>query len=131
MAPGDARPGGNADMRQLRNQAGQLANDAQNLRRQLQQAGMNGKDLQPIDDVVKALRALDSEKLNADPRGVSELSATALDKMKKLEFDLRKRVDTTNDQLYLSGADDVPSSFKSLVEQYYRSLSKKGGGGKN
>ena len=56
---GDSRPGaGGQDWRQVANQAKQLAGDAADLKRQLQQAGIAPKDLTPVDDVVKALQAL-------------------------------------------------------------------------
>ncbi len=61
-----------------------------------------------------------------DPLGMQQLLTTTLDKMKKVEFDMRKRLDTTNDQLFLSGADEVPSNFKSLVDDYTKALGKSG-----
>jgi len=126
MAGGDARPTG--DLRQLANQARQLANDAQDVKRQLQQAGVAPKDLTPVDDVVKALQQLgDASKLE-NPGKLTDLYQTALDKFKTLEFEIRKRVDTSNDQLFLSGSEDVPASFRTLIEEYYRALAKKGGG---
>ena len=85
---------------------------------------MTGKDLTAVDDVVKALRALDSDKLAGDPIGMQQLLATALDKMKKLEYDLRKRADTANEQLYISGSEDVPKAWESIINDYYRSLGK-------
>jgi hypothetical protein len=88
---------------------------------------MTGKDLQSVDEVVKALRAMDSDKLGENPLGLQQLYATALDKMKKLEYDLRKRTDTANDQLYISGSEDIPKLWESIIQQYYRNLSKKGG----
>jgi hypothetical protein len=88
---------------------------------------MAGKDLQSVDEVVKALRAMDSDKLGADPLGLQQLYGTALDKMKKLEYDLRKRTDTANDELYISGSEDIPKLWESIIQQYYRNLSKKGG----
>jgi len=124
----DARP--NGDVRQLANQAKQLAGDAQSIRNQLQKAGVNPKDLTPVDDVVKALQALGNEKNLQNPAGVNELYQTAVDRFKSLEFEIRKRVDTSNGQLLLSGSEDVPPAFRSLIEEYYRTLSKKGGGGK-
>ena len=130
MSGGDARAGSfRGDPRQMANQANNLANDTQNVRRQLQQAGVNARDLQPIDDVLKALRALGDEKVYGDPAGLKDLYATALDRFKKLEYDLRKRTDTSNQQLFLSGSEDVPSNFKALIEEYSRRLSKKPGGG--
>lgn len=64
-------------------------------------------------------------------QGLAELSATALEKLKKLEFDLRKRTDTTSDQLFLSGSEDIPAPFRSVINEYYRRLAKKQGGGGN
>ncbi len=81
-------------MRQLANQARQLANDAQNVRQQLQKAGVPPKDLTPVDDVVKALRDLGDEKKLQNPTGLQELYQTAVQRFKTLEFEIRKRVDT-------------------------------------
>ena len=114
-------------MRQIQNQAQQLAKDAADVGQQLRKAGIQPKDLTPIDDVVKALQALGSDKVK-DPKGLQELYQTAVDKFKALEFEIRKRVDTSNEQLFLSGSEDMPPQFKSLIEEYYRALTKKGGG---
>ena len=122
---GDARPG--ADWRQLQNQARNLANDAADVRRQLQQAGIAPKDLTPVDDVVKALRELGGDKALNNPKGLQELYSAALDKFKALDFAIRKRLDTSNEALYLSGSEDVPESFRTLIQEYYRQLAKKGG----
>ena len=130
-AGGDARPTG--DPRQIANQAKQLSNDVQAIRGDLQRAGVQAKDLKPVDDVLKALRDMTNEKNLQNPKGLQDLYSTAVDKFKMLEFEMRKRIDTTNEQLFLSGSDDVPASFRSLIEQYYRSLNKKpttAGGGK-
>jgi outer membrane protein OmpA-like peptidoglycan-associated protein len=134
MSGGDARSSQfTGDARQMANQAQQLANDTRDLRRDLSQAGVGQRELQPIDELAKALQAMSDEKAYGDPKGIQQLYATALDKFKKLEYDLRKRTDTSNQQLFLSGSDDVPPKFKSLIEEYSRALSKKpaaGGGGK-
>jgi hypothetical protein len=45
-------------------------------------------------------------------------------------LNLRQRLDTGNNQLFLSGSEDVPPQFKSQIEDYYRRLAKKAGGGK-
>jgi hypothetical protein len=131
-ASGDARPNGQMSAgasRQFRNTAQQLSQDAQDLRKSLQQAGANQKDLQSVDDIAKSLKAMDNDKAVADPRQLQELSAAALDKLSKLELDLRKRVDTSNDDLTLSGSEEMPTGFKDLVQEYYRTLSKKAGSG--
>ena len=64
---GDARPTG--DTQQLANQAKQLANDAQAIKGQLQQGGVQAKDLKPVDDVIKALRDMTNEKNLQNPEG--------------------------------------------------------------
>jgi hypothetical protein len=128
---GDARRRLNSgDARQVRNQAAELANDAQSLRRQLQGSGGTQNDLRAVDDVLKALRALESSTNLGDPVEMQQLSAVALDRLKKLEFDLRKRVDTTNSELFLSGSEEVPAKYRDPVAEYYRQLVKRAGGGK-
>ena len=128
---GDARRRMNdGEARQVRNQAGELANDAQDLRRQLQAGGGTQTDLRAIDDVLKALRSLESSKNIGDPVEMQQLTGVALDKLKKLEFDLRKRVDTTNNELFLSGSEEVPAKSKDQIFEYFRQLAKRAGGGK-
>ncbi len=85
--------------------------------------------LQSVDEIAKLLRGMDSDRAAGDPQGLQQLAATALDKLTKFEWDLRKRVDTSNDALYVPGSEDVPSNYKDLIEQYYRALSKKKSGG--
>ena len=47
------------------------------------------------------------------------------DNIKRFEYTLRRRLDANASQVFLSGTDDVPEQYRKLVEQYYRSLSKK------
>ena len=115
-------------MRQWQNQANQLANDAQDLRRQLAQSGATQNDIKAVDEVIKGLRAMGAGQSGNDPRGLQQLAGTALDRAKKLDYDLRKRTDTSTDQMFLAGTDEAPAKYKSLVDEYYRNLAKKGGG---
>ena len=110
------------DIRQWRGQFREWANDAEALRRQLQQAGVNPRDL---DDVLRDLRALDNDRVYVDPKGLEQLQAAAIDKLKKFEFMLRRKADTGNDSLSLSGSDQVPDGFRQAIEEYYRSLAKR------
>lgn len=105
-----------------------MTNDAQALRRQLQQSGASAEDLRAVDEVLRALRGM-SDGMTGNPTGLQQLSAAALDRMKKLEFDLRKRTDTTSDQLFLSGADEAPARYREQVDQYFRELSRGSGNG--
>ena len=61
-ASGDARPELAGQIRQWTNQANQLANEAADVKQQLQKAGISQRDLTPVDEVVKALRALGDAK---------------------------------------------------------------------
>ncbi len=127
---GDARPVlGNGEMRQIRNSAGQIANDVQELRRQLQNGGIDPTDLRSVDDVVNGLRSLAAAGSNADPHSIEQLTAQALEKMQKVEYDIRKKVDQSNQQLFLAGSDDIAPQFQKPVQDYFRELGKKTGSG--
>ena len=127
-ASGDARNNGQRftaeEARQFRRELTERTGDLQQLRNALQQAGVDARDL---DDVVRRLRQLDNENAFGDPLGVQELTAAALEKLKKFEFDLRKKLDTTSNALFLNGNEEIPAAFRNLVEEYYKSLAKKGG----
>jgi hypothetical protein len=126
---GDARPGMSrgTDPRQYLNQLGQLTADTQGFRRELQQSGGSADDLQNVDQILRDLRAASNGQVGQNAAGLQQLLASALDKMKKLEFDLRKRTDTTSDQLFLSAGDDVPPKYRDSVSEYTRELSRRSG----
>ena len=111
-------------IRQFRREVAERTLDAQALRQALQQAGVPAKDLE---EVVRQLRQLDSESAFRDPLGVQELTNAALETLKKFEFDLRKKLDKSSNALFLSGNEEIPPNFHKLVEEYYKSLAKKGG----
>ena len=96
---------------------------AEQLRRQLTDAGVKPGDL---DDIVRAMQQLASDRLFDDPRGLQQLQAAALERMKKFEFDLRRKADANGQPLSLSGSDEVPAGFRQAIEEYYRALAKKG-----
>jgi hypothetical protein len=75
--------------------------------------------------VLRDLRAFDNDRVYADPQGLEQLQAAAIDKLKKVEFSLRRKADAGNDSLSLSGSDQVPEGFRQAIEEYYRSLAKK------
>ena len=59
------------------------------------------------------------------PRALEALQAAAIDKLKKFEFSLRRKAESGNESLSLSGSDQVPDGFRQAIEEYYRSLAKK------
>jgi uncharacterized protein Smg (DUF494 family) len=111
-------------IRQFRRELAERAIDAQALRQALQQAGVQTKDLE---EVVRQLRQLDSETAFKDPLGVQELTSAALETLKKFEFDLRKKLDKSSNSLFLNGNEEIPANFRNLIDEYYKSLAKKGG----
>jgi hypothetical protein len=119
---GDARGGlSPVDVRQLQNNAQQYAVDLEAARRALQQNGATAADLRLIDEAIRQLRELSKA---GDPLGRQTLAIEALEKIRGVEFNIRKRLDTTSDALYLSGADEAPAEFRPMVEEYTRRLSR-------
>jgi hypothetical protein len=121
----DARPNaygyGSDYTRQFRRELREYANTADDLRRRLAQAGVNPRDL---DAAIRDLRDLENGLVDADPKGLQQLQAS-VDRLKKFEFDLRKKLGSDSQQLFLSGSDEVPAGFRQAIEEYYRALAKK------
>ena len=95
--------------------------DAEQLRRELAAAGVNPKDL---DEVIRDLRQFGDDRGYADVKGLEKLQASALERLQQFEFSLRKKADPNQESLALSGSDEVPSGFRSAIEEYYRQLAK-------
>lgn len=113
--------------RQFSNEAQQALQDAQGLRSALANAGASKEDMAALEQVLNNLKSLGSPNAYNDPAATQELAARAMDKLQTVEFNLRKKVEKSN-QLFLNGSDQVPPAFRGSVEEYYRSLAKKGGG---
>ena len=73
--------------------------------------------------MLRTLREMSAGSGDGTSSGLQELSAAALDRLKRLEFELRRRTDTTSDELYLAGRDDAPVRYRALVDEYFRALS--------
>jgi hypothetical protein len=110
------------DVRQFRRELREWTNDAQQLRDLLRQQGV---DLRDLDQAVRDLRTLDTDQAFVDPSSLSALQAAALDKLKKLEFALRKKSEGGDQPLSLSGSDEVPAGFREAIAEYYRALAKR------
>jgi hypothetical protein len=129
MSGGDARPqlgGGNGflnpdDRRQFAREFQELGRDAQQLRQALQAAGINPQDL---DQVTRGLAQGENTNAYSDLKGLQQLQASALEQLKKFEFNLRKKLDAEANTMTLSGSDEVPASFRTAIEEYYRQLAR-------
>lgn len=113
--------------RQFSNEAQQVLQDAQGLRNALGNAGASREDMAALEQVLNNLKSLGSPNAYNDPATTQELAAKAMEKLQTVEFNLRKKAEKSN-QLFLNGSDQVPPAFRGSVEEYYRSLAKKGGG---
>jgi hypothetical protein len=72
------------------------------------------------------MRRLEDAGLYGDPRGLAELMASVIQGLKSAEFAMRREVEGPDrEKLFLSGSQDLPPGWQALVEEYYRSLSRK------
>ena len=109
------------DVRQFRSEVQRWTREAEQLRRMLQGAKVDPKE---IDALLRNLRQLNDERVYKDVEELARLQAQVTDSAKRVEYDLRRKLEGTDGQLLLSGSDEVPEKFRKSVEQYYRSLSK-------
>ena len=109
------------DLRQFTREFQEIGRDAQQLRQQLQAAGVNPQD---IDAAIRDLRQGENQSAYADPKSLEKLQEAALERLKQFEFNLRRKMESGGDSLALSGSDEVPAGFRQAIEEYYRSLSK-------
>lgn len=136
--PGEARAGGAGgptggeprrlspeEIRQYRSEFERRAGQVRDVRERLAEAGRPTEDLQ---SVLDAMERLAQEGAYDDPTQVAQLQAEALEALKRLEFGLRRDVEgETPQRATLSGSDDVPEGYRTLVEEYYRTLAREGG----
>jgi hypothetical protein len=109
------------DARQFRSEAQRWTRDAEQLRRMLQGEKIDPKE---IDALLRNLRQLADDRIYKDVEELQRLQAQVTDSAKRIEYDLRRKLEAKEGQVLLSGSDEVPESFRKAVEQYYRSLSK-------
>jgi hypothetical protein len=108
--------------RQLRSEVRERLAEAQALRRELSQAG---HDVTQLDQAIRDLRRLGDAGVWTNALDVQRLQASLVDGLKQYEFGLRREVlGAGREQVFLSGADEVPEAFRKLVEEYYRQLSR-------
>jgi hypothetical protein len=110
------------DIRQWRREFRERMNEAQELRRELQRQDLQVPDLKSIIDRMKAF---DSQQIYLDPLGFEDLQASLLEELKQFEYWLRRELEGIGkDKLFLAGSDQVPTEYRELVEEYYRSLAR-------
>jgi hypothetical protein len=121
---GDRRPGDyytSDDIRQFRGEARRWLGEAQALRNMLREQGVDPKEL---DEIMRRMRELDSDRVYKDVEELARLQSFVAEGIKRFEYNLRRQAGAEADRAIVAGSDEVPPEFKSLVEEYYRSLSR-------
>jgi hypothetical protein len=110
--------------RQLRREFRQRAEDVQGIGSQLANGGGRPGDLREIE---RRLRRLERAETWGSPRGVEALVGQTVEDLKMFEYALRRELSGADpEKLRLSGSDEVPEGWRSLVEEYYRLLGRSG-----
>jgi hypothetical protein len=98
--------------------------DAEALRRELARAGV---DVSQLDRIVGQMRELEGRGPGGDPTDMAALQSAVLQGLKEFEFSLRRQIEGADrERLVLGGSEEVPAGYRKLVEEYYKSLAKKG-----
>jgi hypothetical protein len=111
-----------SDSRQFTSEMQQRINEAQQLRDQL---ARQGTDVSELDRAMQEMRAAAAPENLKDEKSGAALRTQVIDGLKAYEFALRRGIDGKEGTQVLTGrTGDVPSEFKSYVEEYYRSIAR-------
>jgi hypothetical protein len=111
------------DIRQFSREFREQRQSAEALKRELQQMGVDPSDLNRM---IEQMRQLENGKNYDDPVSLERLQQSLIDGLKAFEFALRRQVEGADKgRPVLGGSGDVPAGFRQMVDEYYRSLSKK------
>jgi hypothetical protein len=125
---GDPEPFTEEEIRQYQREFEQRATDARELRQEL--AGQ-GWDLEDLDEAIRAMERLGATQTWQDLPNIAALQEQIQESLRRMEFGLRREVEgESTGRAALSGSDEVPAGFRNLVEEYYKSLARGGGGGR-
>ncbi len=118
---GGATPDG-GDERQLRSGLRERIAEAEALRHELLQQGV---DAAQLESVLSAMRDLERAAALSDPDALARLDRDVVDGAKEVEFALRRAVLAEHDDApRVRGTGQVAEGFRKLVEEYYRALSR-------
>ncbi len=115
-----------SEIRDFRQEFQQRLGDAEAMGRDLQRAGVDAAELT---EVMDALEQLTAARPYSDLPELAQLQSSLQENLQRLEFRLRREVEGDgSDRAVLNGSDEVPEGFRGLVEEYFRALSRAGGG---
>ena len=107
------------DARQLGREFQQRIRDAEKLRDRLAERGVQVADLELV---IGAMRDFEAQ-FEGSLRGLDDLRREVIDGLKLFEFWLHRITDAASGRRpQLAGSDEVPESYREMVEEYYRAL---------
>jgi hypothetical protein len=88
------------------------------------------QETQDLDAAIRALEQLRNPETYGDLPQIAQLQDRIQESLKRLEFILRREVEGERPgRAALTGSDEVPAGFRKMVEEYFKNLAKRGGGG--
>jgi hypothetical protein len=131
--PGEQQSGGSGqggpgrfsaeDVRQFSRELRSQREVAEALRRNLAGTGVSAADL---DRLIARLREMEAARTFDDPEELERLRGAVLEGIKEFEFGLRRQLGAVDrNGPVLGGSDDVPQAYRDLVNEYFRSLSRR------
>jgi hypothetical protein len=117
------------EARQLQRELRERAREAEALGRELREGRPGDRGAAAgLDSALREMRRFEDPRVYGEPRGLAELVASVVQGLKAAEFAMRREVEGPDrEKLFLSGTQDLPPGWQALVEEYYRSLSRKPG----
>jgi hypothetical protein len=123
---GDAQPGApgsrmrGSDPRQLGRELRERRLDAERLRRDLEQEGV---DVGELDRILGRLRSLEGRGLGSDRQALDLLQSQVIEGLKEFEFALRRQLGGDENRRPRSGRQgEVPPEYRELVDRYFQNL---------
>ena len=108
------------DVRQWQREFRERGTEALDLQRMLREEGFEG--VGDLSEIIQAMRTLDDPREYQDVEEIARLQTFVLEGLKRFEYRLRREVDSDSDELFLAGSDEVPSGFRDLIDEYFKSL---------
>ena len=122
LPPGAISPLTPEEQREMDERARQLRGDAADLRKLLSEDPEFEK---MVRDLAQSMQNLDWRNFPGNPEELERLRARLVDQWKELELRLSRQLQLDkSDAVRLAGQERVPERYRSILEEYYRSLSR-------
>ena len=109
-----------ADLRQLAREFNRRLGDAEALRRNFRELGIDAQD---FEEILSRMRDFRIRGINQDPLALESLREDIVEGLKQFEYRLWREIEGEDEnRLYLAGADEVPAGYRDLVEEYFTTL---------